>query len=286
IAHDFNNLLATVQYSLDLAKSADPASRHVYIETAQKSVERGSALTNRLLAFAKQQPGLSQSTEVATFLVDFSNLCTPLIEASIEIKYVIQEDDLWVFCDPAQLENALLNLVLNARDALLSTGKGNQITILVRTVNELDADTTLRQEQSNTYIARALFAEQLMDEQRIGNSAFRYIEFAVTDNGSGMSEEVKRRAIDPFFTTKNAASGTGLGLSMVYGFIEQSGGELRIYSEAEQGTTVRMLLPRGTAYGDREKPLIRTEPKRGQGERILVVEDEVRLAIVIRDLIR
>lgn len=286
IAHDFNNLLATVQYALNLAQSADTATRHAYIETAQQSVERGSELTKRLLAFAKQQPGLSKSNEVAHVISEFRKLCTPLIEATIEVEYVVQESDLWVFCDSAQLGNALLNLILNARDALLRSGEGNRITVFVRAINELDVDATLRSEQANTYIAKGLYAEQSFDKARSDNTAFRYIEFAVTDNGPGMTDEVKRRAIDPFFTTKNTNSGTGLGLSMVYGFIQQSSGELRIYSEPEQGTTIRMLLPRGAPSGVREQPSVREESPKGNGERILIVEDEIRLAILIRDLIK
>ncbi|MEP0565136.1 MAG: response regulator, partial [Paracoccaceae bacterium] len=286
IAHDFNNLLTTVQYSLDLAQTADTTARHTYLETAKQSVARGSDLTKRLLAFAKQQPGLSTSNEVDSIITEFRKLCAPLIEATIEIEFVTQEDDLWVYCDTGQLGNALLNMVLNARDAILRSGVGNKITILVRAISELHVDATLRREQSNTYVAKGLYAENSINGKRANNSAFRYVEFAVTDNGPGMSDEVKRRAIDPFFTTKETNSGTGLGLSMVYGFIQQSNGELRIYSEPEQGTTIRMLLPRGTALGTREEPLAREELTKGQGERILIVEDEIRLAIVVRDLIK
>ena len=286
IAHDFNNLLATVQYALDLAQTADTHARQTYIETAQQSVRRGSELTKRLLAFAKQQPGLSSSNAIEEIIDDFRSLCIPLIEAAIEVDFIIEETDLWVYCDTAQLGNALLNLILNARDAVLRSGEGNRITVLVRAINELDVDATLRNEQANTYVAKGLCAEQSFDDERSDNTAFRYIEIAVTDNGPGMTEEVKRRAIDPFFTTKSTNSGTGLGLSMVYGFIQQSGGELRIYSEPEQGTTIRMLLPRGTPSGARERPSVRENIPRGNGEKILVVEDEIRLAILTRDLIR
>lgn len=286
IAHDFNNLLATVQYSLELAQSADTAARHTYIETALRSVDRGSELTRRLLAFAKQQPGSLTSNNVASIISDFKGLSAPLIEATIEVDYVAEDDDLFVFCDANQLGNALLNLILNARDAILRSGTGNKITVLVRAINQLNVDATLQSEQPNTYIAKGLHIEKTEDSQSSDNSSFRYIEFAVTDNGPGMPEEVKRRAINPFFTTKSSNSGTGLGLSMVYGFIQQSNGELRIYSEPEQGTTMRMLLPRGTPSGVREKRLERETPPKGQGEKILIVEDEIRLAIVIRDLVR
>ncbi len=285
IAHDFNNLLATVQYALELAQTTDAETRRTYIETAKLSVERGSELTKRLLAFAKQQPGLSTSKEVVGIIDEFRRLSTPLIEATINVDYKIKESDMWVFCDSAQLANALLNLMLNARDAILRSGTGSQITVLVRGINELDADVTLRREHPNSYIAKGLYDEHAQAQDHDNNMAFRYVEFAVTDNGPGMPEEVKRRAIDPFFTTKSQNAGTGLGLSMVYGFIEQANGELRIYSEPGQGTTVRMLLPRGTPHGDREEPLERDKPLQGQDQRILVVEDEESLAMLLRDLI-
>lgn len=285
IAHDFNNLLATVQYALELAQTENAANRQSYLETAKLSVDRGSELTKRLLAFAKQQPGLSASKDVDGIVDEFRRLATPLIEASVDVKYAIKEEDLWVYCDTAQLGNALLNLLLNARDAILRSGTGSKITVLVRGINELDADLTLRREHPNTYIAKGLYAEHSKDHKRADNTAFRYVEFAVTDNGPGMPEEVKRRAIDPFFTTKSTNSGTGLGLSMVYGFIQQANGELRIYSEPGQGTTVRLLLPRGTPFGEREEPLLRDKPAQGNGESILIVEDEISLAMLLDDLI-
>jgi PAS domain S-box-containing protein len=287
IAHDFNNLLATVQYALQLAKDdKEDDSRARYLDTALTSVERGSDLTRRLLAFAKQQPGLAASQSVQEIIEEFRKLSKPLIESNISLNFKVTEPDLWVFCDTAQLSNALLNLLLNARDAIIRAGIGNQISVLARSVNEIDADVTLRREHPGTYIAKGLRAEHFADQERDDNAAYRYIEFAVTDNGPGMSEEVKRRAIDPFFTTKNSNSGTGLGLSMVYGFVQQSNGELRIYSEPDQGTTVRLLLPRGTPFGTRENPVERLPEIRGQGERILVVEDEFSLLLMMESLIQ
>lgn len=285
IAHDFNNLLATVQYALELSEMVEGEARSNYIATAQQSIEQGSALTKRLLAFAKQQPGLSSSKEVERIVDDFRNLAAPLIEATITVDFEIHEPDLWVYCDAAQLDNALLNLLLNARDAILRSGVGNRIIVSVRGVNELSGDAALRREQPNTFIAPGLDLEQTEDDDRPENAAFRYVEFTVSDDGPGMLEEVKRRAIDPFFSTKSTNSGTGLGLSMVYGFIQQSGGELRLYSEQGQGTAIRMLLPRGTASGDREEPLERAEVPRGNGEAILIVEDEVNLAAMMKDVV-
>ncbi|MEM9343108.1 MAG: ATP-binding protein [Pseudomonadota bacterium] len=287
IAHDFNNLLATVQYALQLADAAtDEAQRREYIQTARASVDRGSDLTKRLLAFARQQPGLASSEQVASVLDEFRKLAVPLIESSIRVDFVVSERDLWVYCDTAQLGNALLNLLLNARDAILRSGEGDRITVLVRGIDEIEADVTLRREHPNSYIAQGLIDEHGAAQSVNADAAYRYVEFAVTDNGPGMTDEVKRRAVDPFFTTKDNNAGSGLGLSIVYGFIQQSDGELRLYSEPGQGTTVRMLLPRGTAVGGREAPQDKAAPVTGKGERILLVEDELALMGMTRDLIR
>ncbi|MEO1139151.1 MAG: response regulator [Pseudomonadota bacterium] len=286
IAHDFNNLLATIQYALQLAQDVpDMEKQSLYIETALKSVDRGTELIKRLLAFAKRQPGVARSQRVADLLTDFRKLATPLIEANVALDFQVKDADLWVFCNTPQLENALLNLLLNSRDAIMRAGMGDQITIIARNVSEIDADVTLRREHANSYIAKGLHAEHRADRERADGAVHRYVEFAVTDNGPGMPEEVKRRSIDPFFTTKSKNSSTGLGLSMVYGFVQQSNGELRIYSEEGQGTTVRLLLPRGTPTGTREKPVKRLPQAQGDGEVILVVEDEPSLLSMMDDLI-
>ena len=287
IAHDFNNLLATVQYALQLAThEGGEHQRQLYLETAIKSVERGSHLTKRLLAFAKQQPGLAKSGKVNEIVSEFQKLAAPLIEANIRLDFVIADPDLWVYCDLPQLENALLNMVLNARDAILRSGHGNHITVLARGLNELDEDVTLQREHPNTYIAKGLYAEHCSTSRDGSDVAYRYVELSVMDNGPGMTSDVKRRAIDPFFTTKKTNSGTGLGLSMVYGFVQQSNGELRIYSEPGHGTAVRILLPRGTEYGTREGPVERVGQPHGSGETILVVEDESNLLMMLEVLVQ
>ncbi|MCV3272089.1 hybrid sensor histidine kinase/response regulator [Roseobacter sinensis] len=286
IAHDFNNLLATVQYALQLAQDAGSEMRRThYLDTALSSISRGSDLTKRLLAFAKQQPGKAVSQAVSEIMDDFRRLANPLIERNVALDFQVSDADLWVYCDTAQLSNALLNLLLNARDAIQRSARGNRITIRARGIDEIDADVTLRREHPGTYIAKGLYEEHSQDRERKDNAAYRYIEFAVTDNGPGMPDEVKRRAIDPFFTTKDTNSGTGLGLSMVYGFVQQANGELRIYSEPDQGTTVRLLVPRGTSQGQREEPVERLPETHGSGERILVVEDEFSLRMMMEDLI-
>jgi len=286
IAHDFNNLLATIQYAVELSiPGVDNDKTRGYLDTALNSVKRGSKLTNRLLAFAKRQPGFSKSADVSRIVEEFHALTKPVIEESITLEIIVDHPDLWVYCDISQLENALLNLVLNSRDAIMRAGIGNRIVIKVRGVTEIDADNVLRRELPHSYIANGMHAEHSDDVERSDGKVFRYIEFAVTDNGPGMSEEIKNRSIDPFFTTKETNSGTGLGLSMVYGFIQQSDGELRIYSEPEQGTTIRMLLPRGTTAGEREAPVERLPIPMGEG-RILIVEDEVALLNIMEEIIR
>ncbi|WP_436397661.1 PAS domain-containing protein [Roseobacter sp. S98] len=286
IAHDFNNLLATVQYALQLAQNTETEERRTrYLDTALTSISRGSDLTKRLLAFAKQQPGTEVSKAVAEVMSEFRRLADPLIETNLELQFEVTESDFWVYCDTAQLSNALLNLLLNARDAILRSGQGNCIKIRARGVDEIDTDMILRREHADTYIATGLQEDEIFAGEIAENTAYRFVEFSVSDNGPGMTDEIRDRAIDPFFTTKDTNSGTGLGLSMVYGFVQQANGELRIYSEHGQGTTVRLLVPRGTRQGHREQP-VQVEPEaQGQGQRILIVEDEVSLRTMMEDLI-
>lgn len=286
IAHDFNNLLATVQYALELAATAETSSRQdAYLATAKQSVERGAELTKRLLTFAKQQRAVPTSNAVSSIIEETRKLTVPLIEASISVQFETRDKDLFVYCDHAQLGNAILNLILNARDAIIGSKTGDQITVQVRGIDELDGDATLLQENPNSYVAKGLLKEEQARQMQGDNTGYRYVEISVSDNGPGMSDEIKRRAIDPFFSTKAENAGTGLGLSMVYGFIQQSGGVLRLYSEPGQGTTIRMLLPRGTAYGKREDRQEQQERALAQGERILLVEDEMALRMMMQDLI-
>ncbi len=270
IAHDFNNLLASLLYAIDLAgKATDPDARADYLETAAQSVKRGSALTARLLAFARRQPGLATVRSTAEVFEDFKALVRPMIEAHFEIEVSVSEPDLRHRCDQTQLETALMNLVLNARDAMIRSGEGSRIQIKARPV--------------------LATSETLDDTQNAGahedDSALRYVEISVSDNGPGMDEETLARCTDPFFTTKESNSGTGLGLAIVYGFINQSDGDLRIYSEDGIGTTVQMTLPRGTSQGKREGAVHKAPVEQGAGETILVVEDEFMLLSMMTDLL-
>ena len=287
IAHDFNNLLATIQYSIDLAmRNIEPGHTRNLLNTALGSVDRGAALSRRLLAFARRQPGLAQSNLLETVRAEFMALVQPTIEETIEVSFEVEHTGMYVFCDQGQLENAILNLVLNSRDAIIRSGRGDKIMINARSVTDSASDEATLIQVDGPLRARDLLRENERDRSRDDEKLHRYVEIAVTDNGPGMTDEVRRRAVDPFFTTKDTNSGTGLGLSMVYGFVQQSGGELRLYSEVGQGTAVRMMLPRGTAVGSREGPVAREPALRGGGETILVVEDEPALLMLLSETVR
>ncbi|MEL6793140.1 MAG: PAS domain-containing protein, partial [Pseudomonadota bacterium] len=278
IAHDFNNLLATVQYASQLIENerlSPKAREHNMVIRA--SIDRGVDLTSRLLAFAKRQIGVVKSHNAERVLIEFEKLIKPTIEESIHIEIACEDAALQVFCDHPQLENALLNLVLNSRDAILRSGKGSHIKIAARGLAESPgADESMMNEIANNTASSAPVEEGM---------ASRYVEFSVSDDGPGMTPEVKRRSVDPFFTTKATNSGTGLGLSMVYGFAQQNDGILRIYSEVSEGTTVRLILPRGNADNLREEPQALPDAPQGNLERILVAEDDALLQSVIREVI-
>src|SRR3979490_391510 len=222
IAHDFNNLLTGIVGSLDLMQTRLDQGRtqNVYrlINAAITSANRAAALTHRLLAFARRQPLIPKSVDVNQLVVSLEDLLRRTIGKTIDLA-IVAADDLWfTLCDPNQLESALLNLAINARDAMPDGGK-----LTITTANaRLDggaADTP------------AL-------------SPGDYICIGVTDTGAGMSAEVAARAFDPFFTTKPIGQGTGLGLSMIYGFARQSDGHVTIDSKLGRGTSVRLYLPR------------------------------------------
>ncbi len=273
IAHDCNNLLASQLYAVDLARrSKDPAKRDSYLEIAADSVERGRALTARLLAFARRQPGLATVKRTSDVLAEFSDLVRPMLEAQIELSVETADPDLLHYCDQTQLETAIMNLVLNSRDAILRHGKGSRIDVRARAVRSSSTDLDRKQQEGSGTLTE-------------DGSSFRYIEISVSDNGPGMDEETLARSTDPFFTTKDTNSGTGLGLAMVYGFVQQSDGDLRIYSEPDVGTTVQMILPRGTHLGQREDALPEEKIERGNGETLLVVEDEGHLLEMITDVL-
>ena len=259
IAHDFNNLLTGIVGSLDLMRMRIARGRtedlERYIKNAMTSAQRAASLTHRLLAFARRQPLDPRPTDVNLLIAGMEDLLRRTIHEAIALE-IDPTPDVWAtLCDPHQLENAILNLAINARDAMPD---GGALTIATANSVAVDGGSTDR--------------ERLHD----------YVLVRVTDTGSGMAPDVVARAFDPFFTTKPIGQGTGLGLSMIYGFARQSEGQATIESEVGRGTTVNLYLPRhhGPALGEDADESV-AAPRSGAGESVLVVEDEA----VVRTLI-
>jgi PAS domain S-box-containing protein len=252
VAHDFNNHLTIIFASLDLAQRtmANRERLAQALDSATKGAERAASLTAQLLAFARRQPLKPEAIDVARLLTQTSGLLDRLLGERIRIE-TIRSGGLWpAYCDAPQLEAALLNLAVNARDAMPDGGK-------------------LTLEVANAY---------LDDDYAAGNpdvNPGHYVMVAVTDTGVGMSREIMQRAFDPFFTTKPEGQGTGLGLSQVFGFIKQSSGHVKLYSEVGQGTTVKLYIPK--ASGDNVRvldPAADEQAPDGSDETVLVVEDD------------
>ncbi|RYF77264.1 MAG: PAS domain S-box protein, partial [Comamonadaceae bacterium] len=254
LAHDFNNLLTGVSGALELMQrrlhKAERADLERYIGMAQGATRRAAALTHRLLAFSRRQTLDPKPTDANRVVASMEELLRRTIGPAIALQ-VTQADDLWpTYVDAFQFENAVLNLCLNARDAL---PEGGQITISTANRSLTGAPAQAR-------------------ELAPGD----YVEVRVVDNGTGMAPDVVQRAFEPFFTTKPIGQGTGLGLSMIYGFVRQSGGQVQIESEVGVGTTIHLYLPRhDTPEAAAEEMRAPTEAERSQdGETVLVIDDE------------
>jgi len=256
IAHDFNNMLAIIIGSLDLAKrkldSDDKDRARQYIDNAAEGAQRAALLTARLLAFSRQQPLVPQTLDANKLVSGMSELLRRTIGEQIYVETVLA-GGLWqAFADPSQLENAIVNLAVNARDAMPLGGK-----LTIETANS-DLD---------DHYARTHHEV----------SAGQYVLISVTDSGCGMPPDVIERAFDPFYTTKGVGKGTGLGLSQVFGFVKQSGGHVKIYSEIGHGTAVKIYLPRHrnpvTLQEESGQELLALPQGRGDIV-VLVVEDE------------
>jgi PAS domain S-box-containing protein len=262
IAHDFNNLLQGITGSLDLVKKRATQGRFSEIERfisgAMASANRAASLTHRLLAFSRRQPLAPRPVEVNPLLASMEDLLRRTLGEQIVLEFVTA-GGLWLTkCDPNQLENAILNLAINARDAM---PEGGRLTI----------------ETANTHLDSAYIARRRDIEPG------QYVCISVTDTGTGMSADTIAKAFEPFFTTKPLGRGTGLGLSMIYGFAKQSGGNTKIYSEIGKGTSVKLYLPRHRGQMETEdlNPALEDSQIAHANETILVVEDE----FVVRDLI-
>jgi signal transduction histidine kinase/PAS domain-containing protein len=265
LAHDFNNLLAGISGSLEIMQSRVRQGRvndvERYTTAAQGAVKRAAALTHRLLAFSRRQTLEPKPTDVNQLVADMQDIIQRTVGPTIAFEFV-GLSGLWpTLVDHSQLENSLLNLCLNARDAMPNGGQ-----IIVETANKwLDA--------------RAARQHDMPEGQ--------FMSLSVTDTGVGMPPDVAARAFEPFFTTKPTGEGTGLGLSMVYGFARQSGGQVRIYSEVGEGTTVCIYLPRfyGELARDDEPAKAANMSPSSNSETVLVVDDEPTVRMLISDIL-
>jgi signal transduction histidine kinase/ActR/RegA family two-component response regulator len=265
IAHDFNNMLAIIISAMNLAKRKLARDEHdieKFVDAATDAASRAANLTSRLLAFSRQQPLAPQVIDTNRLVTGMSDLLRRALGETIAIETVLA-GGLWkTHADPSQVKNAILNLAVNARDAMSEDGK-----LTIETANShLD----------DTYAA-----------EHAEVTAGQYVMIAVTDTGMGMPPEIIAKAFEPFFTTKAVNKGTGLGLSQVFGFVKQSGGHVKIYSEPGEGTTVRIYLPR--FFGQEESTAsgsLGDKPASPATETILVVEDDDRVRASTSDALR
>ncbi len=264
IAHDFNNLLTGIIGSLELLQTRIAQGRTGeitrYVGAAQGAARRAAALTQRLLAFSRRQTLAPKPTDIDRLVAGMEDLLRRTIGPAIDMHVVAGAGLHTALVDAWQLENALLNLVINARDAMVTGG-----------------DLTIEN-------AHCVLGVPEARERDLPPGP--YVTLSVTDTGAGMPPEVVARAFDPFFTTKPLGMGTGLGLSMVYGFVRQSGGQVCIRSEVGRGTTVSLLLPRhaDVAAEDRVESG-RAPPRAGHDETVLVVDDEPTLRMLVTDVL-
>ena len=265
LAHDFNNLLTGMMGNLELLQVRVARGRPLedldrFINSAQGAGRRAAALTQRLLAFSRRQTLDPKPTDVNRLITGFEEMLARTVGATVDIE-VVGAVGLWpTEIDAGQLENAILNLCINGRDAMPDGGR-----LTIETANKWFDD-------------RAGQDHELPPGQ--------YISVCVTDSGTGMAPDLLQRVFEPFFTTKPIGQGTGLGLSMIYGFARQSGGHVRIYSEVDQGTTVCIYLPR--YHGDVVDDVAETQriaAEAAGGQTVLVVDDEATIRHLIDEVL-
>jgi nitrogen-specific signal transduction histidine kinase/CheY-like chemotaxis protein len=261
IAHDFNNLLTIIIGNLEgLQRQLSGADAKVRrrADNAMHGAQRAATLTKRLLAFSRQQPLTPTPIDVNRLMGGLSDFLQRALGEEIELE-VVGGGGLWpVEVDAAELESVLVNLAVNARDAM---PKGGKLTV----------------EASNSYLDDAYCSRH--SDVKPG----QYVLISVTDNGVGMTEDVVQHAFEPFYTTKQAGQGTGLGLSQVYGFVKQSGGHVKIYSEIGEGTAIKVYLPRFHGQATADDPPIAPSARGQTGECILVVEDDADVRAYVVD---
>jgi PAS domain S-box-containing protein len=252
VAHDFNNILTVITGTVEILAEgvADKPELAGIAQMIDEAAERGADLTRHLLAFARKQPLQPREIDVNTLILSASKLLRPTLGEYIEIETILAEDPWLAFVDPNQLTTAILNLALNARDAMPKGGK-----LIVETINS--------------------YLDDGYASQHSEVNPGEYVLIAMSDTGTGISANLLDKVFEPFFTTKEIGKGTGLGLSMVYGFVKQSGGHIKIYSEEAHGTTIKLYLPRSKELAQGAVDITRIEKIMGGSELILVVEDDL-----------
>ncbi len=259
IAHDFNNLLTVITGNLELlAMRLKPDKERVLLKRAQDAAEMGARLTGRLLTFARRRRFEATALNLNEQVIDMAELLERTLGEPITLTTVLERQPWTVMADPSEIENAILNLAINSRDAMPNGGK-----LIIETANV------------------AIMANEIGAENKL--AAGDYVRLSVSDTGMGMDPAVLQKVFEPFFTTKEPGKGTGLGLSTIYGFVQQVNGGLTIYSEAGRGTTVNVYLPRaqwrqGDAGSDRKSDTLPLSA----GERVLLVEDNPEVREVTR----
>jgi CheY-like chemotaxis protein len=251
IAHDLNNILTVITGNIEILAEgvADAPQLAACAKMIDEAAARGADLTQRLLAFARKQPLQPREVDVNSLIIEATNLLLPTLGAHIEIETTLAPDASRALIDPSQLTNTILNLALNARDAMQGGGK---LTVETRNI----------------------FLDESYSNMTNDVIAGDYVMIAVSDSGCGIEADTLERVFEPFFTTKDAGKGSGLGLSMVYGFVKQSNGHIMIYSEEGRGTTVRIYLPQVTGIAQPSLSVM-TAPGVEKGrETILIVEDD------------
>ena len=251
IAHDLNNILTVITGTIEILAEGVAAwpQLAIFAKMIDEAAARGADLTQRLLAFARKQPLQPREVDVNSLIIEATNLLRPTLGAHIEVETMLASDTSRALIDPSQLTNTILNLALNARDAMAEGGK-----LTIETGN--------------------IFLDESYSNMNNDVAAGDYVMIAVSDSGSGIPAHTLERVFEPFFTTKGVGKGSGLGLSMVYGFVKQSGGHIMIYSAEGRGTTVRIYLPQATGAAQPSLKVM-TAPgvERGR-ETILIVEDD------------
>jgi CheY-like chemotaxis protein len=264
LAHDFNNLLTGITGSLELMAARLEQGRLAeldrYLRIAQEAAQRAAALTHRLLAFSRRQTLDPKPTDMNQLVGGMDELIRRTVGPAVMVT-VSGAPGLWaVLADPNQLENALLNLCLNARDAMPGGGR-----LIIETDNRILDDA---------------------EAKTLELPAGEYVSLSVRDTGGGMTAEVIARVFEPFYTTKPIGEGTGLGLSMVYGFVRQSGGQAHIRSQPGEGTEVRLYLPRFAGEArDLEAVAVAPRAQRGDGQTVLVVDDEPSVRLLVHEVL-